>query len=139
MSHPVGISCRWLRTISRNRRRMRLRTTAPPKAFLMLKPKRFKASSLGRTKTVKWLLETRLPAWYTRSKSPLRTSRASRGNVKPFAGRPPLGREAMTSLLAARRKHFAPARGLHARSKPVCFGAAAFPRLKCTLWQVNPP
>ncbi len=41
---------------------MRLRTTAPPNAFFMLKPKRFKASSLERTKTVKWLLEERFPA-----------------------------------------------------------------------------
>ena len=62
MSHPAGISCRWQRTISRSRRRMRLRTTAPPKAFLMLKPKRLNASSLERTKTVKWVLEKRFPA-----------------------------------------------------------------------------
>jgi hypothetical protein len=44
----------------------------------------------------------------------------------------------MTSLLAARRKDFAAALGLHARTKSVRFGAAAFPRLKCTLWQYNP-
>ena len=140
MSHPVAISWRRHRTISRNRRRIRLRTTAPPNAFLMLKPNRFRASSLARTKTVKWLVDKRFPARYTRSKSPRRTRRASRGNVRPFAGSPPsLGREAMTSLLAACRKHFAAALGLHADSKPMCLRAAAFPRLKCTLWQVIPP
>jgi len=53
MSHPAGISDRWHRTISRTRRRMRLRTTAPPKAFLMLKPKRLSVSWFARKKTVK--------------------------------------------------------------------------------------
>jgi hypothetical protein len=45
----------------------------------------------------------------------------------------------MTSLLATSRKHFAAALGLHARTESVRFGAAAFPRLKSTLWQDNPP
>jgi hypothetical protein len=45
----------------------------------------------------------------------------------------------MTSLPAARRKDFAATLGLHARTKSVRFGAAALPRLKCTLWQNNPP
>jgi hypothetical protein len=45
----------------------------------------------------------------------------------------------MTALLAARRQHFAATLGLHARAKPVCLGAAAFPRLICTLWQSIPP
>jgi len=45
----------------------------------------------------------------------------------------------MTSLLAASRKHFAATLGLHTRTEPVCFSAAAFPRLKCTLWQDTPP
>jgi hypothetical protein len=45
----------------------------------------------------------------------------------------------MTSLLAARRKNFAATFGFHTRTKSVRFGAAAFPRLKCTLWQNNPP
>ena len=45
----------------------------------------------------------------------------------------------MTSLLAARGKHFAATLGLHARAKPVRLGAAAFARLKCALWQNNPP
>ena len=62
MSHPAGISSRWQRTTSRRRRRIRLRTTAPPRAFLMLKPKRLCGSSLARKKTVKWELERRFPA-----------------------------------------------------------------------------
>jgi hypothetical protein len=119
---------------------MRLRTTAPPNAFLMLNPKRQFGSPLARTKTVKWELERRLPARYTSSNSLFRTSRASRGNVRPAAGPVPLlRREPMTALLAARRQHFAAAFGLHAHAKPVCFGAAASPRLKCTLWQSIPP
>jgi len=140
MSHPAGISCRWQRTISRKRRRMRLRTAAPPSAFLMLKPKRLKASSFERTNTVKWVLEERFPARYTASKLPRRTSRASRGKPKSAAGAPSLlRREAMTSLLAACRKHFAAALRLHAHAKSVGLRAAPAPRLKCTLWQSNPP
>ena len=45
----------------------------------------------------------------------------------------------MTSLLAACRQNLAATLGLHARTKSVRLGAAAFPRLKCTLWQNNPP
>jgi hypothetical protein len=45
----------------------------------------------------------------------------------------------MTPLLAARGKHFAATLGLHARAKTVRFGAPAFARLKCALWQNNPP
>jgi hypothetical protein len=45
----------------------------------------------------------------------------------------------MTALLAARRQHFTATFGLHAHAKPVCLGAAAFPRLICTLWQSIPP
>ncbi len=40
MSHPVGISVLLRRRISRMRRRMRLRTTAPPSAFFTLMPNR---------------------------------------------------------------------------------------------------
>jgi hypothetical protein len=117
-----------------------LRTTAPPKAFLMLNPKRLIGCPLARTKTVKWELERRLPARYTSSNSLFRTSLASRGNFWPVAGpSPSLWREAMTALLAARRQHFAATLGLHTHAKPVCFGAAAFPRLICTLWQSIPP
>src|SRR6266478_1710480 len=136
MSHPAGISIRWQRTISRRRRLIRLRTTAPPRAFLMLKPNRLCGTSLARKKTVKWELERRFPARYTASNSPRRTSRASRGNPS----RPGLiGREAMASLLAARRQDSAAAFGLHARTEPVRLRAAASPRLKCALRQSNPP
>lgn len=136
MSHPAGISPRWQRTISRVRRRMRLRTTAPPSAFLMLNPKRLTGNWLARKNTVKWELERRFPARYTASNSPRRTSRASRGNSR----RPELyGREAMASLLAARRQDLAAAYRFHARAEPVRLRAASLPRLKCALWQSNPP
>jgi hypothetical protein len=89
---------------------------------------------------VKWELERRLPARYTSSNSLFRTSRASRGNVRPAAGPLPLlRREPMAALLAARCQHLAAAFGFHAHAKPMCFGAAAFPRLICTLWQNIPP
>jgi hypothetical protein len=45
----------------------------------------------------------------------------------------------MTSLLAASREDLAAAYGLHARTKSVRLGAAAFARLKCALWQSNSP
>jgi hypothetical protein len=45
----------------------------------------------------------------------------------------------MASLLAARRQHLAATRGLHARAETVRLGAPAFARLKCALWQNNPP
>jgi len=136
MSHPVGISMRWQRTISRIRRRMRLRTTAPPSAFLMLKPKRLTGNWLARKKAVKWELDRRFPERYTASKSPRRTSRASRGkSMRPEL----LGREAMASLLAACRQNFPAAYCLHARAESVRLRAASFPRLKCALWQSNPP
>jgi hypothetical protein len=50
-----------------------------------------------------------------------------------------LGREAMASLLAACRKNFSAAYGLHARAKPVRLGSASLARLICALWQNNPP
>jgi len=102
----------------------------------MLKPKRLTGNWLARRKTVKWELDRRFPARYTASNSPRRTSRASRGNsMRPGL----LGREAMASLLAARRQNFAAAYGLHARAESVRLRAASFPRLKCALWQSNPP
>ena len=127
MSHPVGISVRWQRTISRRRRLIRLRTTALPSSLLMLKPKRLCGSSLARKNTVKWALERRFPARYTASNSPRRTSRASRGNFCPLGPKPPwtgrlpvlFGGKPMTSLLAARRQHLAAAFRLHAGAKSV--------------------
>jgi len=111
----------------------------------MLKPKRLNGSPLARRKTVKWELERRFPARYTASNSLRRTSRTSRGNfwLGPLGGvagpSALLGCKTMTALLAARGKHFAATLGLHARTKPVRLGAPALSRLKCTLWQSNPP
>src|SRR5262249_39106964 len=67
--------------------------------------------------------------------SALRTKRTEGGYVSPDL----FGREAMASLLAASRQYLAAAYGLHARTEPVCLGAAAFARLVCALWQSNPP
>src|SRR6266852_4488017 len=135
-SHPADISRRWQRTISRTRRRMRLRSTAPPSAFLMLNPKRLCGNWFARKKTVKWEFERRFPAQYTASNSPRRTSRASRGK----SCRPALyGSEPMTALLAARRQHLAASGGLHARTETVRLGAPALARLIGALWQSNPP
>ena len=149
MSHPAGNSCRWQRTISRSRRRIRLRTTAPPSVFFMLNPKRLCGCSLARKNTVKWRLERRLPARYTASNSPRLNSRASRGNLFSSAPKPPgfglkgfpelFGGEPMASLLAARRQHLTAACCLHACAESVRLRASASPRLKCALWQTNPP
>jgi hypothetical protein len=61
--------------------------------------------------------------------------RALRGYFRPSL----LGRKAMASLLAASRKNFPAACGLHARTKPVRLGAASLARLICALWQNNLP
>jgi len=45
----------------------------------------------------------------------------------------------MASLLAARRQHLAATLGLHANAETVRLGASASARLKCALWQNNPP
>src|SRR5262249_22814906 len=102
----------------------------------MLKPKRLCGSWLVRKNTVKWELDRRFPVRYTASNSPRRTSRASRGNPRLPALR---GGEPMAPLLAARRKHLAAARGLHARAEAVRLGAPASARLKSALWQSHPP
>src|SRR4030095_14986380 len=117
------------------RLRIRLRTIAPPRARLMLKPKRLCGRSFAFEKTVKWELERRFPWRETASKSDSRTRRAAGGYVSPDL----FGREAMTSLLAASRQDLAAAYGFHARTETVRLGAAAFARLKCALWQSNPP
>ena len=122
--------------ISRTRRRMRLRNTAPPNVFLMLNPKRLAGRPFARQNTVKCKFDRRFPARYTASNSPRRTSRASRGKLSRPAS---LGREAMAALLASRRKNLAAAHRLHARTEAVRFGPAALPRLIGALWQSNPP
>ena len=57
------------------------------------------------------------------------------GNAFPelFGGKP------MTSLLAPRCQNFAAAFRLHACAEAVRLGAPASSRLKCALWQNNPP
>jgi len=45
----------------------------------------------------------------------------------------------MASLLAARRQHLAATLRFHAYAEAVRLGAAAAARLKCALWQNNPP
>ena len=135
MSHPAGNSSRCSRAISRKRRRIRLRTTAPPRAFLMLKPKRLCGRLFAFRKAVKWELERRFPARYTASNCAFCTSRAWRGYCNPVL----LGCKAMASLLAASRQDLAATYGLHARAKSVRLGSAALARLICALWQSNPP
>ena len=46
-SHPDGISNKFRLRISRMRRRIRLRTTAPPSAFFTLMPKRLRSAPLA--------------------------------------------------------------------------------------------
>src|SRR5579884_927431 len=165
MSHPVGISVRFSRTISRTRRRMRLRTTAPPSVLLMLKPNRLFGRSFAFRKTVKWELARRFPAWYTASNSAFLKSLPAVAGLPALAGPPApaelridaelpmvagsapradsgpslLGRETMASLLAARRQDLASAYRFHSRAESVRLRAPPFPRLICALWQSFPP
>jgi hypothetical protein len=115
---------------------MRLRTTAPPSAFLMLNPNRLCGNWFARKKTVKWEFERRLPVRYTASNSPRRTNRAARGNFRSSGS---LGCKPMASLLTSRRQHLAASNGLHAYAKSVRLGPPPFSRLICSLWQNNPP
>jgi hypothetical protein len=69
MSHPWAISPRCNLRISRRRRRIRLRRTAFPSAFLMLHPNRLTSRPLGRRKTVSSRLVRRRPSLYTASYS----------------------------------------------------------------------
>ena len=115
---------------------MRLRTTAPPSAFLMLNPNRLFGSSFARRKTVKRELERRFPARLVRPGEFDAVYRASRGKLKAPAL---LGGEPMAALLAACRKHLAASCGLHARTETVRLGAPALARLISALWQSNLP
>ena len=136
MSHPEGSSCRWRRMISRTRRRIRLRSTAPPSVFLMLNPNLLFGWPFCRQNTVKCAFDLRFPARYTASNSPRPTSLASRGKLS-LPGL--VGCKAMTSLLAARREDSPAADRFHASAESVGLGPAASPRLKSALWQSNPP
>src|SRR5580658_309453 len=132
MSHPGEISCRCSLRISRSRRRMRLRRTALPSAFLMLQPNRLRSSPLGRTKIVNSRLERRRPSRYTASYSARRATRHSRG-------RPPAAtsdsREAVASFFAALRKDFPSTLTLHAFAEAVFLVTAAHMGLKRTFRQ----
>ncbi len=119
MSHPEGISERSRRRISRMRRRIRLRTTAPPNAFFTLMPKRLCSFPLARKKTTNCWLERLWPPRYTASNSARRARRTARGNLRGGPAKRLDGREAIAPLPAARRKDFASAFRLHARAEAV--------------------
>ena len=126
MSHPGAISSRCNRTISRIRRRIRLRRTAPPSALLMLQPKRLTPRPLPRKKTVNSRLARRRPSRYTASYSARRTKRHSRGHSN---GDTSDAREALAPLFSALCKDFSSAWTLHARAESVLLVAGAHMRL----------
>jgi len=134
ISHPEGISDWLRRRISRMRRLMRLRTTAPPRAFFTLIPKRLCSPPFERKKTINCWLERRWPPRYTASYSLRRPRRTARGNPRTGTeDRPAEGldlREAMTSLPAASRQDLASTYGLHARAEAVRLVATAHFGLK---------
>jgi len=132
MSHPGAISCRCNLTISRMRRRMRLRRAAPPSAFLMLQPNRLMSRPLGRRKTANSRPVRRRPSRYTASYSTRRTNRHARGN--PNCGRLD-ARETVAPFLAAFRKDFPSTRALHACAETVLLMTAAHMGLKSTFRQ----
>ena len=116
MSHPAAISCRCTLTISRIRRRMRFRCTAPPSAFLTLQPNRLISRPFGRRNTGNSRADRRRASRYTASYSARRTSRLARGSPK-FGGSD--ARETVAPFLSAARKHFASARTLHSCTESV--------------------
>jgi hypothetical protein len=112
------------------RRRIRLRTTAPPSAFFTLVPKRLRDSPFGREKTTNCAEDRRPPLRYTASKSARRNRRAALGNPCGASALRLDGREAMTTLLAARRQHLAASHGFHARAEAVRLMATSYFGLK---------
>ncbi len=132
MSHPGEISCRCSRTISRILRRMRLRFTALPSAFLMLQPNRLSSRPLARRKTANSRLVRRRPSRYTASYSDRRTRRAARG--KSCRGVSD-ARETVAPLLAACRKYLPSTLALHSCAEPVLLMTAAHMRLKSAFRQ----
>src|SRR3989442_12398739 len=89
ISHPEGISDWLRRRISRMRRLMRLRTTAPPRAFFTLIPKRLCSPPFERKKTINCWLERRSPPPHTPSPPPPRPSRPPPPNPPPAHQPPP--------------------------------------------------
>ena len=132
MSHPGEISCRCSRTISRIRRRMRLRFTALPSAFLMLHPNRLSSRPLARRKTANSRLVRRRPSRYTASYSDRRTRRAVRG--KSCRGVSD-ARKTVAPLLAACRKYLPSTLALHSSAKSMLFMTAPHVRLKSAFRQ----
>jgi len=131
MSHPGAISHRCNLTISRMRRRIRLRRTAPPRPFLMLQPNRLTSRPLGRRKTANSRPVLRRPSRYTASYSTRRTNRHARGNPNGRLD----ARETVAPFLAAFRKDFPSTRALHACAEAVLLMSAAHMGLKRTFRQ----
>src|SRR6202789_1097952 len=136
MSHPVAISRRCSLNISRRRRRIRLRRTAFPNAFLMLQPNRLTSKPLGRTNSVNSRLLRRRPSRYTASYSPRRTSRVSRGRSSRGALD---AREGVAPFFAACGKDFSSTLGFHAFAESVFFVAAPHVRLISAFRQRKSP
>jgi len=132
MSHPGEISCRCSRTISRIRRRMRLRFTALPSAFLMLHPNRLSSRPLARRKTANSRLVRRRPSRYTASYSDRRTRRAARGKSRRGVSD---ARKTVAPLLAACRKYLPSTLAFHSSAKSVLLMAAPHMRLKSAFRQ----
>ena len=105
-------SCWCLRTISRRRRRTRLRTTAPPRRPLVIKPARdapeFCTARVARTMN---LPRSAWPASFTRSKSEVRVKRRVFGKENKRASR--------TSIIDL---------AIHNRTGGFCRTAKVFPR-----------
>jgi hypothetical protein len=137
MSHPGAISCRCNLTISRRRRRIRLRRTALPSAFLMLQPNRLLARPLGRRNRVNSRLLRRRPSRYTASYSARRSRRKARGKSSRVATSD--AREAVAPFFAASCKNFPSTLGFHALAKAVLFMAAPHMRLKSAFRQRSSP
>jgi hypothetical protein len=105
-------SCWCLRTISRRRRRTRLRTTAPPRRPLVIKPARDAPEFC--TARVASTMNLPLSAWlasFTRSKSEVRTKRRAFGKENKRASR--------TSIIDL---------AIHNRTGGFCRTAKVFPR-----------
>jgi hypothetical protein len=136
MSHPAAISRRCNLKISRRRRRIRLRRTAFPSAFLMLQPNRLTSRPLGRTNSVNSRLLRRRPSRYTASYSARRTSRVSRG--RSSRGRSD-AREGVAPFFAACGKDFSSTLSLHPFSESVLFMAAPHVRLISAFRQRKSP
>src|ERR1700722_2795012 len=127
MSHPVAISCRCNRSISRRRRRIRLRRTALPSAFFMLQPNRLISRPLGRRNIVTAPLLRRRPSQSAASYSERRTSRQFRGRSSRGLSD---ARETVAPLLATLGQNFPSTLTLHALAKAVLLVTAAHMRLK---------